>query len=841
MKQQHSIKVIAASLLTAASLQAFAGLGSLNVHSALGEPFSGSIVVTGEEAKILLKQKGSARVGGAPLRVSVSKQGNNAIVHLRSSSKINDPLLSFSLSVGQQGRQYTALLDPAEYRRAAPAPRVEGGKSKAEKRAAPERERKAHSRTEQQRHKKAAAPAKGGGEPVVFTGEQYTPQNGENLIDIAKKVQPQGLNLRQTMNALVKANPRAFRNANPDFMYRDVTLVIPTAEQMRQLAQPGADVRRIAQQSAGQGNTAASENKAPVTPPIASAPAAMPTESATLPVQEGAPVAAAPSQPETAMPAASVPEQSASAAVPVMVSEPESVPLDPPQTESQAPAPMQPEAPPAEGNFFSDLLGDNWYLYLGGGAALLLLLVGLMLSKRRGGGRAAAGGAATAPVLPTGDADAGDDDDIVFESSVPAPMPVTATAVTASAAAAAAVSQTTPVAPQEAQEETEWDWLADAAQQSQDHLGNTKLSAAGAATSAGVALAKQEAPVTAMDADKDWMSFETAETAPQPATSAPVAPVAETEEDEWVWIEDETAVDMVDSVQTTPVNEPVRAMAAEAPTAEAVDDWSALAKEADLPVTAVEPESAVAPAAEAADDLVWLEMSTTPEPSIEPEVPELAPAPAADVAEIGDDLAWLEEPVALEMPTADSAPTAEAVAEDEDEALLAWADEDAAVVDDAQAPPRAKGTEPTANAVQRQAFATSGQDLAVVDLDWEALDEPAEAVTEAPEIRISEDVFNFDDLSLEEAVADVQVAHAEVAAPDAAPSAPVAAEAPATPVLEADAAQLKVPMEAKLELAQMYLEIDDAQTARKTLQELVQEADGEVLAKARSLLQQLGE
>ena len=46
LKQHHSIKVIAASLLTAASFQAFAGLGSLSVHSALGEPFSGSIVVT---------------------------------------------------------------------------------------------------------------------------------------------------------------------------------------------------------------------------------------------------------------------------------------------------------------------------------------------------------------------------------------------------------------------------------------------------------------------------------------------------------------------------------------------------------------------------------------------------------------------------------------------------------------------------------------------------------------------------------------------------------------------------------------------------------------------------
>ena len=52
---------------------------------------------------------------------------------------------------------------------------------------------------------------------------------------------------------------------------------------------------------------------------------------------------------------------------------------------------------------------------------------------------------------------------------------------------------------------------------------------------------------------------------------------------------------------------------------------------------------------------------------------------------------------------------------------------------------------------------------------------------------------------------------------------------------------LSVPLEAKLELAQMYLEIDDAQTARKTLQELITEADGEILAEAKSLLAQLGD
>lgn len=801
MKQHHSIKIIAASLLTAASLQAFAGLGSLSVHSALGEPFSGSIVVTGEEAKVLLSQKGAARVGGAPLRVSVSKQGNNAVVHLRSSRKINDPLLSFTLSVGQQGRQYTALLDPAEYRRPAPVPRTEG---RVEKRTAPERDRKAHV---EQKGKKAAAPAKSGGSSanVVFTGQQYTPEKGENLIDIAQKVQPEGLTLRQTVNALVKANPRAFRNGNPDFMYRDVTLVIPTAEQMRQLAQPGADVRRIAQQSAAQ--QPAAEAKPPVTPPAETAPP--PAETAPMPqapAPQVPPTAASQTMPEMPPAGASAPELPASAEMPVMTSDPETVPVAPPQSEAQPPA--QPEPQAAEGNFFSDLLGDNWYLYLGGAAALLLLLVGLLLNKRRQGGNAAEAAAPAAPVLPAGGTAADDEDDIVFESGVPNTAAPVATAPAAQAPAAPA-----PTAPQAAQDGDEWDWLADAAQQSQDRLGDTKLTAdnaAAAAAAAGAAAAQPAA--SAVKADEDWMSFEAAPQAAVPE-SAPAAEAA-VEEDEWVWIEDDSA--------------------AAAPAVEAVagtdhsEDWSAAAFAVDTAAPVAADEFA-APVVGEIDDIAWLE---TAEPAVDAPVAETAAAavPAADAI---DDLAWLndEADTAADVPTADTAAAEVAVAE----AGLSWDEAPAFDESEAAAPRVQKGTEPTANAVQRQAFATSGQDLAVVDLDWEALDEPAAEPAEPQEIQITEDVFNFDDLSLEEtAVQTPAVTEPPLAAE------PVPAPVSETATVPADAAQLKVPMEAKLELAQMYLEIDDAQTARKTLQELVEEADGEVLAKARSLLQQLG-
>lgn len=48
------------------------------------------------------------------------------------------------------------------------------------------------------------------------------------------------------------------------------------------------------------------------------------------------------------------------------------------------------------------------------------------------------------------------------------------------------------------------------------------------------------------------------------------------------------------------------------------------------------------------------------------------------------------------------------------------------------------------------------------------------------------------------------------------------------------------PLEAKFELAKMYLEIDDAVAARETLRELISESSGEIQEQAKNLLADLG-
>lgn len=115
-------------------------MGGLNVRSHLGEPFSGSITVTGDEAKALM-EGGRLNVSGG-VRGSISKNGNGTVtVHLRSSAPIHEPVLSFTVGAGQQTRQYTALLDPPRYSPAKAKPKAEP-KPKQEKTVAPAKSEK---------------------------------------------------------------------------------------------------------------------------------------------------------------------------------------------------------------------------------------------------------------------------------------------------------------------------------------------------------------------------------------------------------------------------------------------------------------------------------------------------------------------------------------------------------------------------------------------------------------------------------------------------------------------------------------------------------------------------
>ncbi|HRL34486.1 MAG TPA: FimV/HubP family polar landmark protein, partial [Neisseria sp.] len=325
--------MIAASVALMASFSAVAGLGGLNVQSHLGEPFSGTVTVTGDEAKILLSG-GKASISDNRLSTSVRKSGDNAIVSIRSSGAVRDPVLVFQMGVGAQARQYTAIIDPPGYASGSTANRAPVRQADEPAARASERGSRvaAAPRPAQSRPAPAKAPER---QNTRVAAGEYTVRSGETLMGIASRVRPAGLSTRQTMLALVQANPEIFESGSPDRIWPGNVLNIPAAEELHRLAKPGEPV--------------------PVTPaePV-------PTPAASEPVTEPA------SAPVAAPVEASAPVVTASEAVAQPASEPVVVPA--PQTD--------PEPDPRES-------GSWWrWLLLGGLGLIALWMLSKMLGKK---------------------------------------------------------------------------------------------------------------------------------------------------------------------------------------------------------------------------------------------------------------------------------------------------------------------------------------------------------------------------------------------------------------------------------------------------------------------------
>ena len=254
-----NLKLVTGLLVASGSTTAFASMNNLDVQSNLGERFSGSIVVTGPTAQEILKSPSSISVSGAPVSARVSKQGTSAVIHLRSNAPINDPVLQLRVQAGSESRQYSAIIDPrnamhqqaqVNSAKAIPQPPVAAVVNKPAARTtiaatalepataakpAPKvnKGNVQNNRPEATKVKAKAAPA---GNANVAVAQQYTVQPKDTIFDIARRYQPEGLNTAQTVQALMRANPQAFRNHNPNLLYGDVTLNIPSAASMHQLA-----------------------------------------------------------------------------------------------------------------------------------------------------------------------------------------------------------------------------------------------------------------------------------------------------------------------------------------------------------------------------------------------------------------------------------------------------------------------------------------------------------------------------------------------------------------------------------------------------------------------------
>ena len=263
------------------SLSASAGLGGLNVQSHLGEPFTGSITVTGEEAQALLNG-GKATISNGNLRAAVRKSGGDkAVVTIRSSKAIKDPVLVFQVGVGAQSREYTAIIDPAGYDskdvasvRTRPAAESQSSESTRNaqqpatknNKAAGNQAAQARKDVQRKAEKKQVQTAPAKNDMAARSGRQHLVRTGETLIAIASSIRPQGMTLDQTIQALVNANPDVFIDNNANRMLAGKVLNIPNRSELQRLA-ASAPVKTNT--AAEKGNETANATEAKTEKPVA--------------------------------------------------------------------------------------------------------------------------------------------------------------------------------------------------------------------------------------------------------------------------------------------------------------------------------------------------------------------------------------------------------------------------------------------------------------------------------------------------------------------------------------------------------------------------------------------
>ena len=261
------------------SLSASAGLGGLNVQSHLGEPFTGSITVTGEEAQALLNG-GKATISNGNLRAAVRKSGDKAVVTIRSSKAIKDPVLVFQVGVGAQSREYTAIIDPAGYdskdaasvrirlatesQSSEPTRNARQPATKNNK-AAGNQTARARKDVQRKAEKKQVQTASAKNDTAARSGRQHLVRTGETLIAIASSIRPQGMTLDQTIQALVNANPDVFIDNNANRMLAGKVLNIPNRSELQRLAASAPVKTNIA---AEKGNEAVNATEAKTEKPV---------------------------------------------------------------------------------------------------------------------------------------------------------------------------------------------------------------------------------------------------------------------------------------------------------------------------------------------------------------------------------------------------------------------------------------------------------------------------------------------------------------------------------------------------------------------------------------------
>ncbi|HIC8346541.1 TPA: FimV/HubP family polar landmark-like protein TspA [Neisseria meningitidis] len=841
MKNNRQIKLIAASVAVAASFQAHAGLGGLNIQSNLDEPFSGSITVTGEEAKALLGG-GSVTVSEKGLTAKVHKLGDKAVIAVSSEQAVRDPVLVFRIGAGAQVREYTAILDPVGY-----SPKTKSALSdgKTHRKTAPTAESQENQNAKALRKTDKKDSANAAVKPA-YNGKTHTVRKGETVKQIAAAIRPKHLTLEQVADALLKANPNVSAHGR---LRAGSVLHIPNlnrikAEQPKpQTAKPKAETASMPSEPSKQATV-----EKPVEKPEAKV--AAPEAKAEKPAVRPEPVPAAnTAASETA--AESAPQEAAASAI--------DTPTD--ETGNAVSEPV--EQVSAEEETESGLFGGSYTLLLaGGGAALIALLLLLRLAQSKRARRTEESVPEEEPDLD----DAADDGiEITFaEVETPAtPEPAPKNDVNDTLALDG-----------ESEEELSAKQTFDVETDTPSNRIDLDFDSLAAAQNGILSGALTQDEETQKRADADWNAIESTDSVYEPETFNPYNPVEiviDTPEPESVAQTAENKPETVDTdfSDNLPSNNHIgteeTASAKPASPSGLAGFLKASSPETILEKTVAEvqtPEElhdflndAVAETAPetpdfnaAADDLSAL-LQPAEAPSVEENITETV-AETPDFNATADDLSALLQP--SEVPAV------------EENAAEIVADDLSALLQPAEAPAVEENV--TETVAETSDFHTAADDLS-------ALLQPAEApaveenvtktVAEIPDFNATADDLSALLQPSEVPAVEENAAEITLETPDSNTS-----EADALPDFLKDGEKETVdwsiylseenipnnadtsfpsesvgsdaPSEAKYDLAEMYLEIGDRDAAAETVQKLLEEAEGDVLKRAQALAQELG-
>ncbi|MFY1664168.1 FimV/HubP family polar landmark protein [Pseudomonas sp. Pseu.R1] len=217
---------IASASMLHSSMAAALGLGEINLHSALGQPFNADIELieagglTPEEIVVTLASAEAFSKAGVErlfffndLRFTPIIRGNRAVVHVESQKPVTEPYMDFLVRLsrpnGDQLREYTVLLDPpnspaglAATRSRTQSPAVASKKDESRFPVAP---------------------------PKAVQGKHYTVVSGDTLAGIARQIQAPGskVSSAELISGIQALNPQAFPNGERSQLKVGQSLLLP--------------------------------------------------------------------------------------------------------------------------------------------------------------------------------------------------------------------------------------------------------------------------------------------------------------------------------------------------------------------------------------------------------------------------------------------------------------------------------------------------------------------------------------------------------------------------------------------------------------------------------------